>query len=111
MKLQRLTESIKSELDEQSTLKSELSKKETLIEMLRKENEVNIVIRVVCFYSNVDINTVGCNTAARGLTDIYTQSQGRTPSEGECECISKNLISSVLQRLCNIFNSRVLHCS
>ena len=53
MKLQRLTDSMKSDLDEQSTLKSELSKKATLVEMLRKENEVNIVIRVLYFYSNV----------------------------------------------------------
>ena len=55
MKLHRLTESMKSELDEQSILKSELSKKAALVEMLRKENEVNIVIRVLYFYSNVYI--------------------------------------------------------
>ena len=42
MKLQGLTESMKSEVDEQSTLRSELSKKVALVEMLRKEIEVNI---------------------------------------------------------------------
>ena len=42
MKLQQLSESMKSELLEQSTLRSELSKKGTLVEMLRKEIEVNI---------------------------------------------------------------------
>ena len=42
MKLQQLSESMKSELHEQSTLRSELSKKGTLVEMLRKEIEVNI---------------------------------------------------------------------
>ena len=41
MKLQQLSESMKSELHEQSTLRSELSKKGTLVEMLRKEIEVN----------------------------------------------------------------------
>ena len=53
---------------------------------------------------------IGCNTTARGLTDIYARSRGHTTPEGECGYISKTLSTSVLQHLCNIFNSRVLHC-
>ena len=49
---------------------------------------------------------IGCNMAARGLTDIYAQSRGH-----ESEDISVKLLTAVLQHLCNIFNSRVLHCS
>ena len=46
MKLLGLTETLKGESDEQSTLKSELLKKEKFIEELRKENEVIICIRM-----------------------------------------------------------------
>ena len=42
MKLQGLTESMKSGLDEKSTLRSELTKKEKLVEELRKEIKVNV---------------------------------------------------------------------
>ena len=42
MKLQGLTESMNTGLDEQSTLRSELAKREKLVEKLRKENEVNV---------------------------------------------------------------------
>ena len=51
-----------------------------------------------------------CNTAARGLTDIYAQSRGHTAPKGEFGYISKTPSTSVLQHLCNTFNSRVLHC-
>ena len=54
---------------------------------------------------------IGCNMAARGLTDIYTRSQGHAAPEGECGYISKTPSMSVLQCLSNIFNSCVLHCS
>ena len=53
---------------------------------------------------------IGCNTAARGLTDIYARSQGHAAPDGESGYISKTPSMSMLQRLCNIFNSRVLHC-
>ena len=56
MKLQQLSESMKSELHEQSTLRSELSKKGTLVEMLRKEIEVNIYN----YYSNTPIAMYVC---------------------------------------------------
>ena len=42
MKLQRLTESMNTGLDEQSTLRLELAKNETLVEKFRKEIEVII---------------------------------------------------------------------
>ena len=44
---------------------------------------------------------IGCNTAARGLTDIYARSRGRAAPEGECGYISKTPSMSML-RLCNI---------
>ena len=50
MKLQGLTESVKSRLNE-SILKSQLAKKEKLVEELRKENEVNVCnYCIVCVY-------------------------------------------------------------
>ena len=48
--------------------------------------------------------------AARGLTDVYARSQRCTAPEGECGYINKTLSTSVLQHLCNTFNSCVLHC-
>ena len=45
---------------------------------------------------------IGCNMAARSLTDIYARSQGRTALEGECGYISKTPSMSGLQCLCNI---------
>ena len=56
-------------------------------------------------------HTIGCNMAVRGLTNIYTRSQECTVPEGECGYVSKTLNTSVLQHLCNTFNSHVLHCS
>ena len=51
MKLQGLTESMKSKLNDQSILRSELAKKEKLVEELRKEIEVNICnYCIVCVY-------------------------------------------------------------
>ena len=50
MKLQELTEYMKSRLNDQSILRSELAKKENLIEELRKEIEVNIFNCYMCVY-------------------------------------------------------------
>ena len=47
MKLQGLTESMKSKLNDQSIL---IAKKEKLIEELRKEIEVNIMTLLVCLH-------------------------------------------------------------
>ena len=74
------------------------------------------VLVCMCAYTHTHKHTythyvIYCNMAARGLTDIYAWSLGRTVPEGECRYISKTLSTSVLQHLCNTFNSRVLHCS
>ena len=42
IKLQQLTEPMKGELDDQSTLRSELAKNKMVVLELRKENEVNV---------------------------------------------------------------------
>ena len=58
MKLQGLTESMRSRLNDQSISRSELAKKEKLVEELRRENEVNICnYRIVC----VDMTTFFVN--------------------------------------------------
>ena len=51
MKLQELTESMKSGLSDQSVLRSELAKKEKLVEELRKEIEVNICNSYTCVFT------------------------------------------------------------
>ena len=52
MKLQGLTESMKSRLlNDQSILRSELAKKEKLIEELRKETEVNVCNDYTCVFT------------------------------------------------------------
>ena len=51
MKLQELTESMKSRLNGQSILRSELVKKEKLVEELKKEIEVKFLTTVfVCLH-------------------------------------------------------------
>ena len=75
--------------------------------MVNGKNVVAAELRCAFMYYKHDklcCVQIGCNTAARGLTDIYARS-------GECRYISKTPNMSVLQRLCNIFNSRVvLYC-
>ena len=51
MKLQELTESMRSGLNDQSILRSDLAKKEKVVEELRKEIEVNI-----CNYCTVCVS-------------------------------------------------------
>ena len=67
-----------------------------------------------------DLLIIYCNTAARGLTDIYIyiyiyiymhDFRGPAASEGECGYISKTPSTSMLQHLCNTFNSCVYRCS
>ena len=59
MKLQELTESMNSRLNDQSILRSELAKKEKLVEELRKEIEVNICnycivcVDMITFFVNI----------------------------------------------------------
>ena len=60
-------------------------------------------------YLDIPHGTVGillyCNTAVRGLTDIYARFPRVTVLEEECGYISKTLSMAVLQHLCNIFKS------
>ena len=51
MKLQGLTESMESRLNDQSVFRSELAKKEKLVEELRKEIEVNICNDYTCVFT------------------------------------------------------------
>ena len=63
---------------------------------------------VKCTLHNV-YGLIGCNMAAKGLTEIYTQSWGCTVPEGECKYISKTPSTFVIQPLCNTF-TMVLCC-
>ena len=51
MKLQGLTESMKSRLNDQFILRLELAKKEKLVEELRKEIEVNACDDYTCVFT------------------------------------------------------------
>ena len=43
--------------------------------------------------------------AVRGLTDIHARFQGHTVPEGDCGHVSITQSTSVLQHLCNTFDS------
>ena len=53
---------------------------------------------------------IGCNTAVRGLTDIYAQSQRHTAPKGEYGYTTKTP-ACPCHNLCNAFNRLVLCCS
>ena len=57
------------------------------------------------------VTLIYCNTAVKGLTDIICKTpQECAAPEGECGYVSKTLSTSVLQHLCNAFNSYVQQC-